>query len=269
MKLVVPLTIPCTRSIGVAESDSSSRRTTGTAPATAASNRSLTSCSRAVSNSSSPCCESSCLLALTTSFPACIARSRYSRAGSMPPISSTSRSASARISSKLPRLRVRTPLITGRTPLKRSISAARSCRRSKNADPTVPKPSRPTLKRSPEPAPAARGLAAGGELVAEVLACDFASEDIAGGQVLEALTPHHNASVAVAAEDHRRPGQPVVVAGHRIPVGAGRRRHDHIARPGVVEQRFAHDHVARLAVLADQNVLAGAAEAVGHVRLIH
>src|SRR6516225_833998 len=86
MKLVVPLTIPCTRSIGVAESDSSSRRTTGTAPATAASNRSLTSCSRAVSNSSSPCCESSCLLALTTSFPACMARSRYSRAGSMPQI---------------------------------------------------------------------------------------------------------------------------------------------------------------------------------------
>ena len=47
MKLVVPLTIPWMRSIGVAESDSSSTRTTGTAPATAASKRSRTSCSRA------------------------------------------------------------------------------------------------------------------------------------------------------------------------------------------------------------------------------
>ncbi len=83
MKLVVPLTIPWMRSIGVAASDSSSTRTTGTAPATAASKRSRTPCSRAVSNSSSPCWESSCLLAVTTSLPARIAASRYSRAGSI------------------------------------------------------------------------------------------------------------------------------------------------------------------------------------------
>ena len=41
MKFVVPLTIPWMRSMGVADSDSSSTRTTGTAPATAASKRSL------------------------------------------------------------------------------------------------------------------------------------------------------------------------------------------------------------------------------------
>ena len=81
---MVPLTIPWMRSIGVAASDSSSTRTTGTAPATAASKRSRTPYSRAVSNSSSPCWESSCLLAVTTSLPARIAASRYSRAGSMP-----------------------------------------------------------------------------------------------------------------------------------------------------------------------------------------
>ena len=47
MKFVVPLTIPWIRSIGVAASDSSSTRTTGTTPATAASKRRCTPCSRA------------------------------------------------------------------------------------------------------------------------------------------------------------------------------------------------------------------------------
>ena len=138
MKLVVPLTIPWMRSIGVAASDSSSSRTTGTAPATAASKRSSTPCSRATPNSSSPCWESNCLFALTTSLPARIAASRYSRAGSIPPISSTTRSESARISAKSPRERVSTPEITGLRPLTRSISAARSSSSATNAEPTVP-----------------------------------------------------------------------------------------------------------------------------------
>src|SRR5438067_5087897 len=223
MKFVVPLTIPWTRSIGVAESDSSSTRTTGTAPATAASKRSLTSCFRAVSKSSSPCWESSCLLALTTSLPACNAARRYSRAGSIPPISSTSRWESARICSKSPCVRVSTPLISGRRPLKRSISCALSSSSSENAAPTVPCPSRPTLN---------------------------GSVDIARGQVLEALAPHHHAGVTVPAEDHRRPSQAVVLALHRELVAARGRGDGRVARRRVVEQRFADDHVARLAVLA-------------------
>ena len=159
MKLVVPFTIPWMRSIGVTDSDASSTRTTGTTPATAASKRSLTPCARAVSNSSSPCWESSSLFALTTSLPARMATSRNSRAGSIPPISSRSRSAPARISSKLPRVRVSTPLITGRRSLMRSISSALCASSSANADPTVPKPSRPMLKGSAGTAraPLARG----------------------------------------------------------------------------------------------------------------
>ncbi len=156
MKLVVPLTIPWMRSIGVADSDSSSTRTTGTTPATAASKRSRTPCSRAVSNSSSPYWESSCLFALTTSLPARIALSRYSRAGSIPPITSTSRSAPARISSKSPRVRVSTPLTTGLRPLKRSISAARSSSSTAKAEPTVPWPSRPTRNGRPDARPPLR-----------------------------------------------------------------------------------------------------------------
>ena len=75
MKFVVPLTMPWTRSTCAAASDSCSTRMTGTTPATAASKRSCTPCSRAHAHSSSPCWQSSCLLAVTTCLPARIARS--------------------------------------------------------------------------------------------------------------------------------------------------------------------------------------------------
>src|ERR1700722_562476 len=252
MKFVVPLTIPWIRSIGVADSDSSRTRTTGTTPATAASKRRRTPCSRAVSNSSSPCWESSCLLALTTSIPARIAVNRYSRAGSIPPISSTSRSAPAMISSKLPRERVRMPLITGRWPLKRAISSARSSSSTANAAPTVPWPSRPTRNSGASPAPSE--------------ACSLA--DIACGQILVALAPDDDTRVAVLAEDHRRTRDAVVVVGHRVAVRTRGRGHDHVARPRIVKHRVAHDHVARLAVLAREHALHGAAEAVRDVRFV-
>src|SRR5271165_2902566 len=251
MKFVVPLTIPWTLSIGVADRDSSSTRTTGTAPATAASKRSLTPCSRAVSNSSSPCWESSCLLALTTSLPARIAVSRYSRAGSIPPISSTSRSESARIPSKLPLVRVSTPVITGVRPLKRSISPALSASSLANSEPTVPCPSRPTRN---------------GVLLAPPALGELG--DIASGQLLEALAPDDHARVTAAAEDHGGAGDAVVVAGHRVCVGAGDGRYDHIARAWIGEQDVPRDHVAGLAVLARQHALGGAAEAIDDVGLV-
>ena len=97
MKLVVPLTIPNTLVISVAARLSWITRITGTTPATAASKRSWTPFSRAVSNSSSPCWATSCLFAVTTWRPARSARSTYSRAGSMPPISSTTISLRSRI----------------------------------------------------------------------------------------------------------------------------------------------------------------------------
>src|SRR5437764_1572649 len=259
MKLVVPLTIPWMRSIGVAESDSSSTRTTGTTPATAASKRRRTPRLRAVSKSSSPCCESSCLFALTTSLPARSAVRRYSRAGSIPPISSTSRSDPARICSKSPCVRVSSPLRTGRRPLKRSISSALCCSSTTNADPTVPCPSRPTRK-SPLPGPRALARATPGAL------CALA--DIARGQVLEALSPHHLAGIAVAGEDDRRARRAVVVVGHRMSVGSGGGRNDHVSGPRVIQQRLARDHVAGLAVLAREHARRRALEAVCDVRLV-
>ena len=75
MKLVVPLTIPKTLVISVAARLSWITRMIGTAPATAASKRSWTPLSRAASNSSSPNCAMSCLLAVTTWRPARSARS--------------------------------------------------------------------------------------------------------------------------------------------------------------------------------------------------
>src|SRR5215207_5752967 len=88
---------------------------TGTTPATAASKRSCTPCSRA---------------------------------GSTPPITSTIRSEAARISSKSPRERVSTPASSGRSPVTGTIASARSSSSRANADPTVPWPSSPTLNVS-------------------------------------------------------------------------------------------------------------------------
>ena len=137
--------MPWIRSTCAAASDSCSTRITGTTPATAASKRSCTPCFRAHAHSSSPCWESSSLLADTTCLPARIARSTYSRAGSSPPISSTIMSDSARISSKSPRERVSTPLTCGRSPVIGTIASARSSSSAAKAPPTVPWPSRPTL----------------------------------------------------------------------------------------------------------------------------
>ena len=74
MKLVVPFTIPYTRSMWAAASVSEMTRMAGTTPATAASKRSYTAALPAASNSSSPCLETSCLLAVTKCLPASIAR---------------------------------------------------------------------------------------------------------------------------------------------------------------------------------------------------
>src|SRR6478735_114437 len=219
MKFVVPLTMPWIRSTCAAASVSWSTRMTGTTPATAPSKRSWTWCSRAVVHSSSPWEASSSLLALTTCLPARMAFRTYSRAGSMPPISSTTRSLLARISSKSPRLRVSTPLTSGVRPVTCAICPARSASSVSNAAPTVPWPRRPTLY-------------------------------VSGMQVLEGLAAHDQARAAVGAEDDGRPRHAVVVVRHRVHVGAGDRGDERVSRPGVVEVGFADQDVARLAVLA-------------------
>src|SRR3954453_15696029 len=138
----------------------------------------------------------------------------------MPPISSTIRSAPARISSKSPRERVRTPLTSGLRPVTWAIWPARSCSSASNAAPTVPWPSRPTLY-------------------------------VSAMQVLVGLAPDDDARVAARAEDHRGPRDAVVVAGHRVPVRAGDRRDEQVAGARIGEPDVAHQHVAGLAVLAD------------------
>src|SRR3954447_1868737 len=219
MKLVVPLTIPWMRSTCAAASVSWSTRMTGTTPATAPSKRSWTPCSRAQLHSSSPCEASSSLLAETTCLPARMALSTYSRAGSMPPISSTISSEPSRISPKSPRERVSTPLISGLSPVIASTASARSPSSAANAPPTVPWPSSPTL-------------------------------NVSAIQVLEGLAAHDDPRVAARAEHHGGARDAVVVVGHGVHVGAGHRHGEHVAgaRPG--QARLADQHVAGLAVLA-------------------
>src|SRR3954454_14218862 len=210
---------------------------TGTTPPTAASKRSCTSFSRAQSHSSSPCWASSCLLAVTTWRPARIAASTCSRAGSMPPMTSTTRSALSRTSWKVPRERVRTPVSSGRRPVTCSTWSVRSRSRSANAAPTVPWPRRPTLK-------------------------------VSGKQVLVGLAPHDGPGFALADEDDGRPRLAVVVVGHRVAVGAGGGGDDEVAGARVVEQHLVDDDVAGLAVLAGQAAQGLAAEAPDDLGLV-
>src|SRR3954452_1737729 len=141
-----------------------------------------------------------------------------SSAGSMPPISSTTRSERSRMSSKSPRERVKTPDNSGRMPVENSIDSARSSSSEWNALPTVPWPSSPTLK------------------------------GVTSRQVLVGLAPHDNTRLAVAAEDHRRAGNRVVVVGHRVTVSPRRRNHQHVPGLRVRQLDVANQDVTRLAV---------------------
>src|SRR4051794_21084662 len=156
----------------------------------------------------------------------------------MPPITSTTRSDRSRMSSKSPRERVSTPLISGRCPVAASIASARASSSSWNAPPTVPWPSRPTLK------------------------------DVTECEVLVALAAHDGPRVPVLAEDHRRARDAVVVVGHRVAVGAGGGHHQQVTGPGVVQLHVALQHVAGLAVLAGDRADRAAAEAVRYLGLV-
>src|SRR2546425_912335 len=117
-------------------------------------------------------------------------------------MTSTIRSERSRMSSKLPRPRVSTPDSSGRRPVIASTCAARASSSSANAEPTVPNPSSPTRK---------------------------GSGDVTGQQVLVGLAAHDDAGVAVLGEDDRRARHAVVVAGHRVAVGAGGGRDHYVA----------------------------------------
>ena len=70
-------------------------------------------------------------------------------------------------------------------------------------------------------------------------------------KVVKRLAPDDDPRLAVAHEHHRRPRHLVVVRRHRVAVGAGDRRAEHVADREVGGHAgVAHDDVARLAVLA-------------------
>ena len=59
--------------------------------------------------------------------------------------------------------------------------------------------------------------------------CPTRSNHVAREQVVPGLAPHDRARVALAREDHRDPAGAVVVVGHRVAVGAGRRDGEQVA----------------------------------------
>ncbi len=139
MKLVVPLMMPMMRRIGSPRRLSRKARTMGMPPATAASNSRSTPASSATANSSAPTLASSSLLPVTTGLPLRSAAVMSSRAGSIPPMTSTTTSISgsfttaiaSRVSTpagsatsrSLERLRTATATTSRRTPVRASIAA--------------------------------------------------------------------------------------------------------------------------------------------------
>ena len=90
----VPFSTPATRHRRSPANPSRTARMIGTPPATAASNSKCRRCFAATSSSSAPASAITCLFAVTTDFPASSACRIQVEAGSVPPMSSTTMSAS-------------------------------------------------------------------------------------------------------------------------------------------------------------------------------
>src|SRR5690606_10953004 len=254
--------MPITRRTSSPARLSRSGRMRGMPPATAASKRRATPESRAAPNSSPPRLASSSLLAVTTGLPARRARRMRCRAGSMPPMVSTTRSMSGSVTTdsaswvstpsanstarSRERLCTATRVISSVTPCRAAISVDRSLTSDTRAAPTLPQPSSP-MRTGPElmgpngtgplphpstPFPTAAGL----QVEAEEVLVGLAADDEAG--------------VAVVDEHDRRAEDLVVVRAHRVAVGAGDRGGEQVADGEVVgDVALAHQHVARLTVL--------------------
>jgi hypothetical protein len=141
-------------------SDSRSGRISGIPPATAASKRRSTPAVAAASNSSAPQLASSSLLAVTTGLPAFNAERIRVRAGSTPPITSTTMSTSGLDATEAASV-VNLPVSIGTSrsrdwlrtaidatdrfrPVRAAMRSASSTRRWHSAPPTLPQPSSPT-----------------------------------------------------------------------------------------------------------------------------
>lgn len=158
---MVPLTMPMMRLIGSPTSDSRSGRMNGIPATTAASYSRSTPLASATSANSLPTLASSSLLAVTTGLPAFNAATINSRAGSMPPINSTTRSTAGSAttsaasvvtiagSSATPRSldieRTATRTTRSLSPVRVSMSSPCASINSISAAPTLPAPSTPTV----------------------------------------------------------------------------------------------------------------------------
>ena len=252
MKLVVPLTIPWTRSIGAPASDSWSTRITGTTPGDGALEAQLHAlASRATSHSSSPCWESSCLLAVTT-CRAGAHRAQHVVARRLDPADQLD-----------DQIRALEDLVERA----RASGSARPRSRPQPGDPLDPV-GVPRQQLGERGADGAVAEQPDPERSAAPISVERRRR---GHQVLVGLAPHDDPRVAVAAEDHRRARHAVVVVGQRVAVGAGRRRR-RARRPGAGSGSSASRTItspdSQCLPARWQRSVAGASGAVGDHRLV-
>ena len=229
MKLVVPLTIPKTFSIAVAPRLSWITRITGI-DARRPRPRSAAATPRLARGREQLVAVLGEQLLVGGDHVACppAARAARSRAPGRSRRSARRRCrCAARISSKSPSLRRRTPATSGRRPVTSStiVGALRRAARAK-APPTVPVPEERRRRTG------------------------LGHHTSRADQVVVGLAADDDPRLAVAAEDHRRPRHAVVVVGHRVAVGAGRRGDQHVADARGGQRRVADQDVAGLAVHA-------------------
>src|SRR5215217_4700893 len=277
--------MPSTRSTRSPAIDSRTGRTIGMAPATAASKYRSTPCSSAAAYSVGPSSASSALFAVTTEAPCAIACRISERAGSMPPMTSTTRSAPVtRSLASVVNSSAGTPLAARSRPVRRTAMPTSSSRRPTRAAsssacvvnsratcvPTTPQPSNatrsgspagstagrsagagtappPCLRRSLSPSSTLRAPAGPGSGTA-----DRRSPHVEGEEVVFGLAAQQHPDLAVADGEHRRARHVVVLVGQAAAVGPRAGHGEQVAGADVGRKELVlDDDVAALAVLAD------------------
>ena len=247
--------IPITRDTGSPRRLSRNALITGIPPATAASKRRSTPAESAAVNNSTPTLANNSLLAVTTGFPDANAAVINSRAGSIPPMTSTTRSIVgsattawvSRVRSSLgtatsrsrERFRTATAPISREMPVRAAMKEACSCIREYRAAPTLPHPSRPMrttrgVEWEAVMARQARAVPAQNRRVASRtspecprrVVSSTGSDDVETYEILVRLSPYDGTSRTVRCKDDRRTRNLVVIARHRVSIGASHRRCD-------------------------------------------
>src|SRR5450759_3204749 len=270
----------------------------GMPPPTDASKAMSTPAVAAASMTSWPLAAMSALFAVTTDLPALSAPMTTSRATPTPPMSSMTMSMSGSAmmakassvtrSAGMPSASARSVRLSATrvnsmsTPALRRKSSLWRLKISTTPDPTVPRPMRPTLTvrmwdsfrglRVPD----GRGMTSSAIVPEErgcaVLAprCGAALPLFAAQQVVVRLPAHHHPGLPVLHEHDCGPNLLVVVARHRLAVGAGRAHADDVADLNGLDADVARDEVAGLAVLArdGHDLAAGLVGLVGHEHLV-